>query len=130
MDERLQNILDSVTRAAESIGTSASDAAYTVSRKTAQLLSVGKRNIRLADLRGEVNALLREIGELVYATHTGDPTDSDVLLEKLRDIDELQRQIAELERENRAEDAGPACPRCGAENRRGDRFCRFCGGKL
>lgn len=130
MDERLQSILDSVQKTANQIGNSASDAAYGVSARASQLLSVGKLNIRLVDLRAEVNLHLREIGELVYATHTGDPTDSEVLLGKLQVIDQLNAQIAEVNAQLALAKGVSLCPRCGAAARAGDAFCRECGEKF
>jgi len=133
MDERLQALLNNVQKTASSAGDAAADAAASVSRKATQLLSVGKINMQLTELRANVAGQLREIGEMVYATHTGNPTDSDVLLEKLQVIDGLNAQIdaltAEL-RKARGEGGAVVCPNCGTIARKGDRFCRSCGGRL
>lgn len=132
MDETLQSILDSVQRTAQTAADTAADAAYGVGRKATQLLSVGKLNIRVAELNAEVGRQLRAVGEMVYATHTGDPTDSEDLLAKLREIDGLNAQIARLTDQlaDQRQTAFPRCPACGAEARDGDRFCRTCGARL
>lgn len=130
MDERLQSILDSVQRTAVSAVGSATGAAYTVSRKATALVSVGKLNIRIADLRAEVTRQLQTVGEMVYATHTGDPTSSEELLEKLREIDALNEQINALNAELRAQRGSAVCPVCGAEAKPGDVYCRGCGARL
>ena len=74
-----------------------------------------------------ITAALRELGELLYATHTGTPTDSEALLAKMEEIDRLKARIRELE-------GDPVvhllCPRCGREVRPGDVYCRDCGEKL
>ena len=93
MNERLQELLDAVQRTASQVGGSAADAAYGVGKKAGELLSVAKLNIRLVDLRAEVNLHLREAGEMLYATHTGQPTDSETLLAKLQEIDDLKAFI-------------------------------------
>ena len=92
-----------------------------------RLTDAAKRQLEIADLRAGVNVGLRELGELLYATHTGTPTDSDRLLEKMQEIDGLKARLRELEGE-------PVihllCPCCGSEVREGDVYCRDCGEKL
>jgi len=73
---------------------------------------------------------LREVGEMIYATHTGTLTESEVLLAKLQEIDGLRQQIDRLEREIARLQGGAVCPFCGAAARSGDVFCRECGQKL
>ena len=130
MNDRLQELLDSVQRTACQMGGSAADAAYGVGRRAGMLLSVAKLNIRVMDLRAEINASLREVGEMIYATHTGTPTESEILLAKLQEIDGLRRQADQLEGEIARLQRGTVCPVCGAEAQNGDVFCRECGGKL
>ena len=130
MNEKLQELLDSVQRTASQMGDMASDAAYGVGRKAEELLSVAKMNIRIAELKAQVNTSLREVGEMIYGTHTGTPTESEVLLAKLQKIDGLHARIAELSAKAAKASAVPACPFCGAPSRPGDAFCRECGGKL
>ena len=84
MDEKMQDILNQVQKTAAVIGDTAADAAYGVSIKAKELLSVGKMNIRLAELKASVQTELRRVGEMIYATHTGNPTESEELLAKLQ----------------------------------------------
>ena len=91
MNERLQELLDAVQR-------TAADAAYGMGKRAGELLSVAKLNIRIMDLKGAVSTALREVGEMIYATHTGTLTESEVLLAKLQEIDGLRQQIDRLER--------------------------------
>lgn len=131
MNERLQDLLDSVQRTAGQVGDVAADAAYGVSKKAGELLGVAKLRIRIATLEGQVEECLEEVGGMIYATHTGSPTDSEVLLAKLREIDELHEQIASLSSQiDQEHDDGAPCAVCGAPTRAGDVFCRECGGKL
>ena len=130
MNEKLTDILEMVQRTAVQVGDTAADVAYGVGKKTEELLSVAKLNIRIVDLKAQVNTSMREVGEMLYATHTGTPTDSEILQAKLEEIDGLKAQIAELEDQiGRAEESA-ICPTCGAAVREGDQFCRECGGKL
>ena len=130
MNEKVQDLLDSVQRTAVQVSDAAVDAAYGVGKKAGELLSVAKLNIRLVDLRAEVNLQLREVGEMIYATHTGTLTESEVLLAKLQEIDGLRQQIDRLEREIARLQGGAVYPFCGAAARSGDVFCRECGQKL
>ena len=78
-----------------------------------------------------VDGKLMEAGELVYATHSGNPTESGELLQKLQEIDELKARLAELnETLGRTPEEDPVCPGCGEAVKEGDHFCRSCGEKL
>lgn len=130
MDEKLKELLDSVQRTAATAAATATDAAETVGRKASALLSVGKLNVRIMDLQGQIGLALREVGSMIYATHTGNPSDSDVLLEKLQGIDALNEQLAALRAELARARGASVCPACGAAAEKGDEFCRSCGAKL
>ena len=159
MDDRLQELFYRVQQTAVDLGNTAADMAATAVRGAANLVQMGRQRTALIDLKAEVNLQLREIGELVYGTHTGKPTDSDILFAKLARIDALKAEIARIEAgaparsfvdaefrgaaEESADAAdfadetdfadepqGPVCAACGGENRPGDRFCRHCGEKL
>lgn len=119
MDDRLRERLDGAQRAA-------ANAAYGVCRMTESVISAARLRLRLRELEAEAEARLTEAGRMVYATHTGTPTPSEVLLEKLREIDGLEDQITALRREGGLW----RCGACGAENQEGDRFCRECGRRL
>ena len=106
------------------------DTVCTIGLGARRLTDAARRQMELADLRAEVNTCLRELGELLYATHTGTLTESEVLLAKLQEIDGLRQQIDRLEREIARLQGGAVCPFCGAAARSGDVFCRECGQKL
>lgn len=130
MNEKLYELLEKVQETAVQVGDTAADAAYGMGKKAEELLSVAKLNIRVASLRADVNVALREVGEMLYATHTGTPTDSEILLAKLEEIDGLNAQISGLEAQIGKERAAHTCSTCGAAAQDGDQFCRECGGKL
>lgn len=130
MNEKLYDLLEKVQDTAIQVSDSAADAAYGVRKKAGELLCVAKLNIRVADRKAAVNTALRQLGELLYATHTGTPTDSDTLLAKLEEVDALHAEIADLEAQIGKEAAAHLCPTCGAVLHTGDQFCRECGGPL
>ena len=132
MNETLQELLCAIQRAAGQVSDTAADAAYGGGKRAEALLSTAKLNIRATELKAQVNEQLKAVGEMIYATHTGTPTDSDVLLAKLQEIDELNAHLAELNEllGRQTEPAAPRCGGCGAAVREGDQFCRECGAKL
>ncbi len=139
MNDKIQEMLDTIQRTAVQAGDVASDAAYGVGKKAAQLLSTAKLNIRVCECKADIAAAFRELGEMLYATHAGSPTDSDDLLHKLEAIDQLKAQLADykaqLGQAVQAEAAAAAavahsCPVCGTESHPGDFFCRECGSRL
>lgn len=132
MDERLQEILDTVQKTAAEVGSAAGELLGAAGQKASSLLSVSKLNIRAADLKAQRSALLQEVGSMVYGTHTGQIADSDTLLARLREIDgvnqELEQIQAEIARLRQCE--ARVCPLCGASPGIGDVFCRHCGTRL
>ena len=129
MNERLAELLDTVRRTASQVGGAAAGAAWYAGKRAEKLASAARTKMRIASLEGRIEGCFSEIGEMLYATHTGHPTDSDALLAKLREIDGLREQIRRLERTSLREE-GAGCPACGAPVRDGDVFCGACGKKL
>ena len=130
MNETLQELLYTIQRTAGQVSDTAADAAYGMGKKAEALLSTAKLNIRVVDLKSQISAQLKTVGEMIYATHTGTPTDSDDLLAKLQEIDELNARLAELNALLGRREEAARCSSCGAVNREGDQFCRECGTKL
>ena len=130
MNERLAELLDTVRRTASQVGGAAADAAWYAGKRAEKLASAARTKMRIASLEGRIEGCFSEIGEMLYATHTGHPTDSDALLEKLREVDSLRAERARLEHllDRRREEA--VCPVCGAPARKDDVFCRACGKRL
>ena len=129
MNEKLYELFETVQRTAVQAGNVASDAAYGVGKKATELLAVAKLNIKIMELQRTVKQQMQELGELLYATHTGNPTDSEVLLAKLEAVDALYAQIAELEEQIGKEAPAPTCDTCGATLQEGALFCGECGEK-
>lgn len=130
MAEKILGILEQIREKTAGAGGIASAAVCSVSAKAMELLDTGRRNARMAELESAVLTELRRVGEMIYATHTGNPTDSEVLLAKLREIDALHGEIRVLKREAAAAKGLPVCGACGRVGEQGDLFCRDCGRQL
>lgn len=131
MDEKLQEILDTVQKTAVEVGTAAGDLFSAAGQRASALLSVSKLNVRTADLKAQRSVLLQEVGAMVYGTHTGTVADSDTLLAKLREIDGVEQDLSRVNAEiARLRQNARVCPLCGADARSGDAFCRNCGTRL
>ena len=128
MNEKLSALLDAARKAAAQATDTASTAAYLVEKKTESTLQGMRRSAQINEQYTRIDEELRNLGMMLYATHTGDPTDSDDLLQKLEEIDKLREELDRMEKEA---GKGPApCSVCGAAPREGDTFCRECGAKL
>lgn len=130
MNEKLYELLEQVRRTAVQASDVAVDAAYATGKKAEEWIGVAKLNIRIMERKADVNTALREVGELLYATHTGTPTSSEILQRKLEEVDRLKAEISQLEQQLGREKAGRTCDTCGAEAGEEDVFCRTCGDKL
>lgn len=112
-------LLDRVRESAGQAGEMAANAAYVAGKKAEKLIGCAKSGVRKLDLEAEINLQLRELGEMLYATHTGTPTDSEALLEKMQKIDALKAELS----------AGPtgakakAAPSCGSAAEAADTPC-------
>lgn len=131
MDEKLQGLLLAAQRAATEVGAAACSLADSAGEKADAMVTAGKLKVRLADLKAQDAVLLQEVGAMVYATHTGDPTDSSTLLAKLQEIDEVRSRTERISAQLRqVRGVEGACPFCGATVKKGDCFCRECGVRL
>lgn len=141
MNEKIYELLDIAcksavtakgvaTEAAQTVKVNAANAAYAANQVGTELLANAKVRMRIVELESQVNTLLRDLGKLLYATHTGTPTASEVMIGKLEEIDRLNAELEILKGGIAKEDPAPVCPTCCAQVQEGDEFCRECGGKL
>jgi len=101
-----------------------------VSETAENVVGYAKAKMALAELKSSLRAQLIKVGELVYATHTGDPTDSETLEEALCRIDALKAEIKEKEWEISSVRGSVVCPECGYVGRVEHTFCSNCGKEL
>lgn len=131
MDHRWKTLSNSAKDLAVVVNDSATGAVYAVAKGAAAASSCVQSKLKLANLKAEVNLQMRELGEMLYATHTGNPTDSEVLLQKMEQIDALKAQISELGTSAAPSATLQSCPVCNAKvETPSDSFCKHCGAKL
>ena len=111
-------------------GRAASKAADSASKKAGGLVELTKQNFRIFDLNTDIELLLKEIGKLVYATHTGEEIDADEITERLNQIDEKNEEIARLKERIAERKTAVRCPECGEVCEKEDAYCRKCGTAL
>ena len=126
MDEKILGILECVRETAAAAGNTACG----IRARAMELVTAGRRNVRMAELESSALTELRRVGEMIYATHTGNPTESEVLLAKLREIDAIYDEIDALKREAAGAKGIPVCGACGGVGEKGDLYCRDCGRRL
>lgn len=124
------NAKEVAAEAAQSVRVNAANAAYAANQAGTELLANAKVRMKIVELEKQMNTCLQELGKMLYATHIGNPTASEVMIEKLEEIDRLNAELEILKGGIAKETPASVCPTCCAETQEGDEYCRECGGKL
>ncbi len=130
MEERTKELMGKARLTAGVAMDTALRAAGVAAQKGGQLMEKTKRGFQVLDLNNEIDLLLRDIGRMVYLTHTGAKADEAALQAKLEEIDGKYAQIAQIKEEAQARSATIVCPVCGKICEKTDLYCRVCGEKL
>jgi len=118
-----------VQRTAIQVSDIAVDTVYGAGKMAGKLADEAKIRLKIVDRKAEVNTMLRELGEILYATHIGEPSDSEIMLSKLQEIDALKTEIAELEEQLGRKEKPCTCDTCGAVVQKDAAYCEECGEK-
>ena len=127
MDDRVKELLDRVRDTAVTVSQAAGVTARYAGKCAGQMVDVAKLNMKIFDLRAEVNGLLREVGQLVYDTHLGCASGDDKVGPLLSRIDEKHKAIEAYKEQIAVLKRCKDCPSCGASCGRDDKFCKSCG---
>ena len=130
MDDKVKDLLDRIRGTASVAADAAADTARVAGRKAGQMVDVAKLNVQLFDLTGDLNDILRQLGQVMYDTHLGRAPQEDSVGELLARADGLSEKIAEVKGRIADLRQTKACPACGAPCGKEDKFCRRCGAGL
>ena len=136
----------------QKFGDSMSRAITKISVKTSSSLEKSKIKIHIESLTKDVQKMLTDVGEEVYALWLNGESSNQSLAEKLEAVKQKKKEIEQLsielssiddrdneilgtkaEAEPKAEVAvpqKPCCANCGSEHEPTAKFCRKCGNKL
>lgn len=129
MDERVRQLLDRVRDSAATMSEAAGSTARCAARYAGETVNMAKLNMKIFDLKTDINALLREIGQLVYDAHQGKDGGGEIE-GLLRQIDEKRAAILEVKGRLAALKRVRTCPGCGEACAQEDKFCKSCGKPL
>ena len=130
MDDKVRALLERVRGTANYAADAAADGARAAGKKAGQMVDVAKLNVRLFDLNGEYNDVLRQLGQVMVDTHQGQLPEGGAVTALLNQADEKAGRIAELKGRIADLKQSQTCPACGEPCGKNDKFCRSCGGKL
>lgn len=105
-------------------------AASAVSKKAVTFYDASKHKISAAEIRGEINKKLKELGKVTYKSEVHG---TDLFAEKEQLIAEIKELIENLNIINghiAAIKSQRKCPQCEARVPKNSVFCNFCGTKL
>lgn len=105
-------------------------AASVVSKKASGVYDVSKHKITAAELRGEINKKLKDLGALTYKMQVhGLDLSSDVAV-LVSEITDLKESLAVINEHIASAKNQRKCPNCDAAIPKNSLFCNICGAKL
>lgn len=128
--ETLEELWGQTCKAAMEAGDAAKTGVKKAEKAAEDTVQYAKLKLEESDLETRVRRCLQRVGEMVYATHTGDPTDSGDMEEVLREIDRLKEELRRRERQRMILRGRMPCAGCGAMNEKGSVYCTNCGQPL
>ena len=130
MDERVKELLERVRATAVDLGEAAGTTARSAGKCAGQMVDIAKLNMKIFDLKNDVNDLLRDVGQMGYDTHHGKEPSEGGMDELLAQLDEKHAAISEVKERIAVLRNAKECPSCGNMCGRDDRFCKECGAQL
>ena len=101
-----------------------------VEERTESLRAHARLEQEVRDLQEEIALQMQAVGEVMYASHKGRPSDSACIQQILEYVDGLYEQLDAHRQELEAAQGMLVCPACGAGNDRSYVYCGSCGHPL
>ncbi|MCH5297635.1 MAG: zinc ribbon domain-containing protein [Ruminococcus sp.] len=108
----------------------AKTAASVVSKKATYVYGSSKQKLAAAEIRGEINKKLKELGALTYKSHTASVDCTDEILSIVNEITELKENLDTINQNLASAKNQKKCPQCEANVPKNSLFCNICGAKL
>ena len=125
--EFLNNLLAKTRGSASGVADAARSGMAAMSVRAGDAIACAKLHRAINDLEDEIDLQLCDIGRLIYATHIGNPSDSDEIQKILTYVDGLYEEIAAHEEELERLQGSRICGVCGAVNAPENVYCQDCG---
>lgn len=120
-------------RAREKVQTAAELAkagAGLVEERTEAVRAHARLEREIKDLQEEIGLQMQAVGEVMYASYKGRPSDSECIQQILEYVDGLYEQLEAHQQELEAAQGKLVCAACGAANDPGYVYCHNCGHPL
>ena len=130
MDDRVRDLFNKIKETANIAADAAEAAAKQVSQKTGETFEIAKYNMRVFELNSEIGVSQREIGKIVYDTHSGKETSEESLEAILKSIDAKYAEIESCKTKIAELKKSVPCPNCGELCAKEDTFCKKCGAAI
>lgn len=105
-------------------------AASVVSKKATYVYDSSKQKLAAAELRGEINKKLKELGALTYKSQTASVDCSADIARIVGEITELKENLDTINENLASARNQKKCPNCNANVPKNSVFCNICGAKL
>lgn len=105
-------------------------AASAVSKKASDVYDASKHKITAAEIRGEINKKLRDLGALTYKEQVHGIDLSGQVQQTVAEITELKDNLNIINEHIAASKNQKKCPQCDANVPKNSVFCNICGARL
>ena len=105
-------------------------AAAVVSKKASTVYDTSKHKITAAEIRGEINKKLRDIGKYTYKKEVFGVDTSAEIAQLVADVKELKENLDIINAHIDSVKNQKKCPQCEAKIPRNSIYCNICGAKV